>query len=128
MIGAWLRNDSLGMNPGVLVIITADPRTSPRPAEAVRIAAGLGAWQRVVVTLYLRAAAVLVLSEHPDELVDGDLFRRYLPLVPECGGEVCAQRGAPLLKDVGEAPVPFREINDDDLAGLASENDYLIRF
>jgi len=127
-MGARLRKDSIGMHPGVLVIITADPRTSPRPAEAVRIAAGLGAWQRVVVTLYLRAAAVLVLSEYADELADGDLFRRYLALVAECGGQVCAQRGAPLLSEVGEAPVPFREINDDDLAALASENDYLIRF
>jgi len=116
------------MNPGVLIIITADPRSSPRPAEAVRIAAGLGAWQRVVVTLYLRDAAVLVLSEYPDELADGDLVRRYLPLVSECGGLVCAQRGAPLLSDVGEAPVAFREINDDDLAALALENHCLIRF
>ena len=116
------------MNPGVLFVITTDPRTSPRPAEAVRIAAGVGAWRKVAVTIYLRDAAVLALSEFPDELIDGDNFTRYLPLLGESSGLVCAQRGAPWLSEIGRAPVSFREIDDADLTTLASENDYLIRF
>ena len=47
------------MKPRLLLIVTTDPRISPRPAEAVRIAAGVGAWQKIDVTLYLRDAAVL---------------------------------------------------------------------
>ena len=116
------------MNRGALLIITSDPRTCPRPAEAVRIAAGVGAWKKVAITVYLRDAAVLALSEFPDELVDGDHFSRYLPLVAESGGLICAQRGAPWLGEIGQAPVSFREINDEELAAFASENDYLIRF
>ena len=116
------------MNPGVLFVITADPRTGPRPAEAVRIAAGVGAWKKLAVTVYLRDAAVLALSEFPDELTDGDNFRRYLPLVTESGGLVCTQRGAPLLREIGQAQVSFHEINDDELTMLVSRNDHLIRF
>ena len=112
----------------VLFIITTDPRTSPRPAEAVRIAAGVGAWKKVAVTVCLWGAAVLALSEYPDELTDGDHFRRYLPLVTESGGLVCAQLGAPLLGDIGEAPVAFRQISEDDLAALTLQNEYVIRF
>lgn len=116
------------MNPGLLIVVTSDPRTSPKPAEAVRIAAGVGTWRKVAVTLYLRAAAVLALSEFPDGLIDETNFTRYLPLVPESGGLICAQRGAPWLKEIGEAPVSFREIDDDELAGLAATHSYVARF
>jgi hypothetical protein len=116
------------MNPAVLFLIDSNPRTSPRPAEAVRIAAGVGAARKVAVTVYLRGDAVLALGEYPDELADGDHFRRYLPLVAEAGGLICAQRDAPLLDEIGETTVEFREINDDELAALALESAYLIRF
>jgi len=116
------------MNPQVLFVITGDPRTSPKPAEAVRIAAGIGTWRNLAVTVYLRDAAVLALSEFPDELVNGENFRRYLPMVPESGGAILVQGGAPLLKEVGQSPVSFRETGDDGLADLAATNDYVLRF
>ena len=40
------------MKPRVLFIVTGDPRTSPRPAEAVRIAAGVVAWKRADIAVY----------------------------------------------------------------------------
>ena len=116
------------MTRGVLIIITSDPRTSPRPAEAVRIAAGVGAWREVAVSIYLRGSAVLALSEFPDELADGDNFNRYLPLVGESGGLIYAQRGAALLSGIGHSPVAFRETGDDELAGLVMKNDYVMHF
>jgi len=116
------------MIPGALFIITSDPRTSPRPAEAVRIAAGVAAWRKVDVTVYLHGAAVLALSEVPDDLADGDNFRRYLPLLNESGGMICAQRGAARLNDLSHSPVSFRETGDDELAELVAKNDYIVRF
>ena len=116
------------MTPGILFIIASDPRTSPRPAEAVRIAAGVCAWRKVAVTVYLRGAAVLALSEFPDDLADGDVFSRYLPLVRESGGLICAQHGAVLLNDLGGSPVSFHETGDDELAALVTKNDYVVRF
>ncbi len=70
--------------PKTLVIIETDPRTSPRPAEAIRIAAGIGAWKKTDVTLLLRGpVAGYSLQEYADELVDEDNFTRYLPLGAE---------------------------------------------
>ena len=116
------------MNPSLLFIITGDPRSSARPAEAIRIAAGTGAWKKTDISVYLRGDAVLALSEFADEFVDEDNFTRYLPIVGEFGRPIYAQRGAPLLKEIGEAALKFEEIDDDRLAAMAANSNYVLRF
>lgn len=111
-----------------LVIVSSDPRTSPRPAEAIRIAAGVGAWKKVTVTLVLCEAAVLSLREFPDELIDEDNFVRYLPIIGEWGRPVLVETGAPLLADLGETPVKYERITLPQLARLAAESDCVLRF
>ena len=116
------------MNPTALVIIDSDPRTSPRPAEAIRLAAGVGTWKKVDVTVYLRGPAVLALSEYADELVDEDNYVRYFPIVGEFGRPVYVQKGAPLLADLGESALRWEEITDEQLARLAATHRYVLRF
>src|SRR5437773_11197995 len=93
------------MKPSVLFVVNSDPRTSPRPAEAIRIAAGVGAWKQVEVSVCLCEAAVLALGEFVDELVDEDNFTRYWPILGESGRPIYVETGAPLLKDLGQPPV-----------------------
>lgn len=113
------------MKPSALIIITGDPRTSAKPAEAVRIAAGVGTWKKADITVYLRGPAVLALSEYVDEFVDEDNYSRYFPIVGEFGRPIYVQRGAPLL---GESPLKFEEIDDTQLAQLAAASHYVLRF
>jgi hypothetical protein len=116
------------MNPSALFIITGDPRTSPKPAEAIRIAAGVGTWKKADITVYLRGPAVLALSDFTDEFVDEDNFSRYFPIVGEFGRPVYVQQGAELLEQIGESPLRFEEINDARLARLAADSRYVLRF
>lgn len=116
------------MKRRLLFIVTSDPRVSARPAEAVRIVAGVGAWETVEAVLYLRGAAVLALDESAEELVDGDNFVRYLPLAAEAGRRVCVQRSSPLLAELGETRVSFDPVDDDELARLAADSDCVVRF
>jgi sulfur relay (sulfurtransferase) DsrF/TusC family protein len=116
------------MKPRVLFVVTGDPRTSPRPAEAVRIAAGVGAWEKVEATLYLRDAAVLALGENAEELVEGESYVRYLPLLAESGRNLYAQSGAAALKDLGAAPLKFATIDDTQLADLVAASTNVLRF
>lgn len=116
------------MKPSALFIITGDPRTSAKPAEGVRIAAGVGTWKKADITVYLRGPAVLALSEFPDELVDEDNFSRYFPIVGEFGRPIYVQKGAELLKEIGESPLDYEEIDDAQLAKLAAESRYVLRF
>jgi sulfur relay (sulfurtransferase) DsrF/TusC family protein len=116
------------MNPSALFIVTGDPRSSAKPAEAIRIAAGVGTWKKSEITVYLRGPAVLALSEFVDEFVDEDNFTRYFPIVGEFGRPIYVQRSAPLLSEIGEAPLKFEEIDDTALAKLAAESNYVLRF
>ena len=116
------------MNPRVLFIITGDPRTSPRPAEAVRIAAGMGVWEKVEVALYLRENAILALGESVEDLVDHDNYTHYWPVLAESGRPVYVQKNAAALQKLVPAAVPFAEISDEQLAELAAEQTYVIHF
>jgi hypothetical protein len=116
------------MNASAVFIIQSDPRLSGRPAEAVRIAAGVGAWKKVDVAVYLREAAVLVLGEQADALPDGGDYARYLPILHELGRPVYVQKGATALGELGQATLPFQEISEEQLAALAAERACLLRF
>jgi hypothetical protein len=116
------------VNPSILFIITTDPRRSPRPAEAIRIAAGVGTWKKAEVSVYLRDAAVLALSEFADEFVDEENYTRYFPIIGEFGRPIYVQRGAPLLREIGEPALPFEDISDVELANLAARHTYSARF
>ena len=116
------------MKPKILFIMTSNPRSSPRPAEAIRIAAGVGTWQKTEVSVYLRDAAVLALSERFDELVDEESFTRYFPMLAEFGRPVYVQQGAAWLREISRASLPLEEINDARLAKLAADSACLARF
>lgn len=116
------------MSPTVLLLVTSDPRTSPRPAEAIRIAAGVGTWKKATVLLYLHGPAVLSLSEFADELVDEDNFNRYLPILRDLGHPVHVEEGSSHLGELGETPVPFQETGTTALATLLENANAILRF
>ena len=64
-----------------LFVIASDPRTSHRPAEAVRIAAGVAAWKKVDVSLYLHGAGKRILDDTTGDFVDEEHIERYLPMI-----------------------------------------------
>jgi len=116
------------MNPSVLLIITGDPRASHRPAEAIRIAAGVGAWKKVQITLYLSGDAARLLSEDTEEFVDEDNYRRYLPMIAESGHPIYLPHGAPVPARPLLAALRYQELSDHQFAELAANSTYVMRF
>ncbi len=116
------------MHPSALFIIDSDPRRSGRPAEALRIAAGVGVWRKIKVTVYLRGSAVLALGEQAEALVDGENYTQYLPILRESSRPVCVQKGAAALGQLGQPALPFEEISDEQLAAMAAACGRVLRF
>jgi sulfur relay (sulfurtransferase) DsrF/TusC family protein len=116
------------MTPHVLFIITSDPRKSAKPAEAIRIAAGVSAWKKTHVSVYLRDAAVLALNEDPSDLINEDNYTRYLPMLAELGEPIYVEKSNPHLAELGDSPVKSEPITDKALAELAAKQTYVFRF
>ncbi len=113
--------------PRTLVMIESDPRTSPRPAEGIRIAAGIGAWKKTDVTLLLRGPAAYSLQEYADELVDEDNFVRYLPLVAESPRPIYIEDSFTDLTALKGSAFPHEMVSSARVAELIGRHDYLIR-
>jgi hypothetical protein len=114
--------------PKTLVIIETDPRTSARPAEAIRIAAGIGVWKKTDVTLLLRGpVAGYSLQEYVDELVDEDNFTRYLPLVAEFPRPIYLEDSFTDTAALDGSPWKYEIVPLAKTAELVRTHDYLIR-
>ncbi len=113
--------------PTTLVLIETDPRTSPRPAEGIRIAAGIGVWKKTDVTLVLRGPAGYSLQEYADELVDEDNFTRYLPLVAESPRPIYVENSFTDLPALAGSAFTYEVIDPARTAELIRTHDYLIR-
>ncbi len=111
----------------LLVIVTSDPRTSGRLAEAVRFAAGVSAWQKVDVTLYVGGDAVRGLLAGENQFVDEDNIVDFLPLLAEHRQELYVERDHPVVSNHRDL-IPYPELNVNQLASLATEHDFIMRF
>lgn len=116
------------MPPKVLVLVESDPRTSPRPAEAVRMTAGVNTWRRVEILLYLRGPAIRLVADVTGQLMEEEGLRRYLSLLAELGQAILVQADAPELKELENPLVALCPVNDEELARLASTCAVTLRF
>ena len=116
------------MKHRALFIIRGDPRRSHRPAEGVRVAAGVGAWERVEVAVYLWGPALLAVAAQPEGLVDEENFGLYLPLLQQASRRLYVQAGAPELARLGGAPWQFAALDPAQLAALAAQSKWVCVF
>ena len=116
------------MKRSLLLIISGDPRHSTRPAEAVRIAAGILPWGQVRLQVCLRDAAVLALDPRAEDWDCGEAFVRHLPGIAQHAKSVWVQSDSPFLAGLTDPIVPFERISTAQLARRAAECDCVMRF
>lgn len=115
------------MVQSVLIKIASDPRKSPRPAEAVRIGAGVGAWNKVKVHLFLEGLAVHCVDEFADELTNGELFTQYLPAILNHGGRILVDESNPTLNSI-KTTITFEKLPLAEITQVADRVDHVMQF
>jgi hypothetical protein len=111
----------------LLIKISTDPRKSPRAAEAVRIGAGVGAWNKVKVHLLLEGPAVLCLDEFADELKQGELFTQYLPGILSHGGRILVDENSPSLNSI-KPGMNFEKVPAAEISQFVKSVDHVMEF
>ena len=72
--------------PKTLIVIQVDPTKSHRAVEALRIALGLGSHNEGRdVSVVLCGRAPYLLSEDADDIVDGEILEKHIPVFIEWG-------------------------------------------
>ncbi|NUN92470.1 MAG: DsrE family protein [Verrucomicrobiae bacterium] len=117
-----------GRLPRTLVTVTEDPAVSHRPAEAVRIAAGIGGWKKTEVDLLLEGPASRLLSPWAEEFVDGENYGHYLPLLREGKRPVFFAPGAERFEEIEEATLPIEWLDAAGVAALRAQAAFQIPF
>ena len=110
----------------MLIVIASDPRTSHRPAEAIRVAAGLAALGSIPIDVCFCGAAALVLSNGCDRFVEGDLIEKNLDLLEAHANGIWAETGDPFL--AGTERISFKRIGLTELSQLVNQQAQVIRF
>ncbi len=111
------------MKRRVTITASGDPRNSGSVAEAVRIAAGLSVHERLDVTFCFHDAAVEALRADWEDLVDGDFFADYLPVL--AGSGTILTTGS---VDIAPASVKVNRVSPAELQRLMASSDRVLRF
>ncbi|MCS1410277.1 MAG: hypothetical protein M2R45_03469 [Verrucomicrobia subdivision 3 bacterium] len=110
----------------MLVIITADPRTSHRPAEAIRVAAGLAALGELEIEVCFCQTAAPMLTQPAVAFIDSNVIEQYLPLLAKHAKTIWAESSEPYLKGVKQ--LDHQHISPNELTQLTSRQSQVIRF
>ena len=114
--------------PKLLVIVDADPRTNPRAAEALRMAGGVSVWGQMAISVVLRDAAARALGAGAGELLDGKMFKQFVPMVRESGGQVYLMPDAGAMEVVDTGELVGNVLKEPECATLTAKFDYVMRF
>ena len=102
----------------VLVVIAADPRSSHRAFEAMRIGIGIVAGENDV-TFVLRGPALHLLDADTDDLVDGDEIARFRESLKRLGVPFHVEDDAvPTDTDWNEGEHPIVRVSREQMAEL----------
>ena len=101
----------------VVVLISADPRTSHRAFEAMRIGVGVVAGENAV-TFVLAGPAVHLLDVDTDELVDGDDVAKFRASLRGLGIPFHVEASAIPTADWNEEGHAIVPVTSDEIAAL----------
>ncbi|MFQ5508449.1 MAG: hypothetical protein ACE5FN_03835 [Leptospirillia bacterium] len=103
--------------PTLLTVIYADPAESGMPAEALRMAMGLGTGPRTLQMVLMGPAAKMLMDD-VDDLVDGEMIENNLDVFEEWGTVFHVERAAISAHDISDPVVEVVPVETADVARM----------
>lgn len=101
----------------IVFLIRSNPCESHRPAEAIRMAAGLGTGNNSI-KIILSGASVRVLSPEEEDLEDMDIIEKFLPIIKDWEIPLYINRDSLAGIDLMKSPYAFRTIDNEGVAEI----------
>jgi sulfur relay (sulfurtransferase) DsrF/TusC family protein len=114
------------MPPSIVVVIREDPKKTHRAVEALRIALGLSTGDNPL-TVVLLGQAPLLLSENPEDLVDGEILEKYLPSFKQLETPFVLLSGSPASFEL-DPGFKVNELSDDAIRSMVAGADRVLVF
>lgn len=99
------------LSNATLVFIKSDPKESPRPAEAVRVTAGLSGGE-IPVSVYLFKEALSLFDDDLEDLEDGEILMKFWTAFPEMGVEIFYEPDSSRPAPPGAKPMTPEELSE----------------
>ena len=114
------------MPPSVVVVIREDPQKSHRAVEALRIALGLSTGENPLSVVLLGQASLMI-SEEPEDIVDGEIMEKYLPSFKYLKIPFSVPIGTGVRFDL-DPEFDIRELSEEALRAAIAGSDRILVF
>lgn len=111
----------------IIFLIRSNPCESHRPAEAIRIAAGLGIGKNPVKVI-LSGESPRMLSYDEDDLVDLHIIEKFLPVLKEWDIPFYIDKDSMANIDLKQSPYNFRVIDTEETSEILAGGNYVFLF
>ena len=115
------------MGPKIVFLIRTNPNKSHRPAEAIRIATGLGIGKNPV-KIILSGEAPRMLSSSEEDMIDTDIIEKFLPLLEEWNVPLYVDKRSLGLVNLKGSPYNYRIADTEDTSELIAGGHYVFVF
>ena len=114
------------MAPSIIVVIRDDPRKTARAVEGLRIALGLSTGSNPLSVVLLDEAPRL-LTDDPEEVVDGEILEKHLPALKEQEIRFLLSEGAPAKFEI-DPDFQIREVPPNEISSIVAQADRVLVF
>lgn len=111
----------------LVIIIRSNPNESNRPAEAIRIAAGLGIGKNPL-KIILSGESPRILSADEDDLMDIDIIEKFLPMIEEWNIPIYVDKITLNNIDLKNSPYKYRTVDKEETSELIAGGHYVMVF
>ncbi|MBI4400226.1 MAG: hypothetical protein HY581_01170 [Nitrospirae bacterium] len=107
-------------------MIREDPTKTPRAVEALRIALGLSTGGNPLTVILLEQAPLL-LAEEQENILDGEILEKHLPVLKELRVPFVVPLGSGSKLSLNPG-LEVREASSQDIASLIARTDRVLAF